>query len=144
MIYGRVLCITGDSEQPGKAELEAAKLARLSGGRLILLYIVEKCYNSAFLATDSPEWQHIHEEWFAEARVLLDKKEEVFRAEGCNSIKQEIRCGEKARETIDAANELGASIIVAPSYHNWLGFLADSFVSTLIEQSPCPVLWVDE
>lgn len=144
MIYVNILCITDDSEEPGRREREAANLARMSGGRLILLYVIEKCHASAFLTTDSPEWKHIHEEWFAEARSLLDRKEAVFRAEGCYSIRQEIRCGEKTRETIDAACELGASVIVAPSYHNLLGFLADSFVSALIEESPCPILWVDE
>lgn len=144
MTYSSILCITGDAEPPGRTEREAARLSRMAGGRLVLLYVIEKCYNSGFLTTDSPEWRSIHEEWIAEARGLLDRKEKLFRAEGCYSIKKEVRCGERAQQTLEAANELGASIIVAPSYHNMLVFLSDSVVSTLIEQSPCPVLWINE
>lgn len=144
MRYSNILCITGDSEPPGRTEREAARLARMAGGRLILLYIIDKCYSSGFLATDSPEWRSIHEEWFAEARGLLDRKEELLRGAGCFSIKKEVRCGERAPAIMEAAEELGASVIVAPSYHNRLVFLADSVVSMLIELSPCPVLWIDE
>lgn len=143
MIYSRILCICDDSEPPGRTEREAAKLAAMAGGRLILLYVVEKCYSSGFLATDSPEWHSIHEEWRMEAMRMLEKKEELFRAEGCSSIKKEVRCGEKTQAVLEVANEQGASLIVAPSYHNLLGFLANSFVSTLIEESPCPILWIN-
>lgn len=146
MQYGRILCITGDTETPGRAERAAADLSRLSGGRLILLYVVEKCYNTAFLASDSPGWKTVHEMWLSEARALLDRKEEVFRAEGCYSIKKEIRCGERAYETVGVAMEQGASIIIAPKHMGWSvrGLLANSFANELSEHSPCPILWVNE
>ena len=83
MRYGSILCITGDLDRPGKTEREAARLSRLVGCRLILLHVIEKCYNSGFLATDSPEWKAIHDSWFSEARSLLDKKEEAIREQGC-------------------------------------------------------------
>jgi len=144
--YGSVLCVAGDSEPLEKTEIEAAKIARLSGGRLVLLHVVEKWRNSDFVTTDSPEWKAVHETWLAEALALLDKKEEFLRSQGLYSIKKVIRSGEKACETIAVAVEQNVSLIVIPNYHSWSikGFLANAFTNDIIANSPCPVLWVNE
>jgi nucleotide-binding universal stress UspA family protein len=146
MEYGSVLCIAGDSEPLEKTELEAAKIAGMSGGRLILLNVVEKWRNSDFVTTDSPEWKAVHESWLAEAMELLDKKEELLRSQGLYSIKKVVRSGEKAFETITVAVEQNVNLIVVPNYHSWSikGFLANSFTNDIIAHSPCPVLWVNE
>ena len=146
MRYTSILCITGDSDRPGKTEREAARLSRLVGCRLILLHVIEKCYNSGFLATDSAEWKAIHESWFSEAGSLLDKKEEALRAQGCYSIKKEVKCGELTREALGVAIEQGASVIIAPNCRDWSlkGLLAHSFSSRLIDLSPCPVMLINE
>lgn len=144
--YGSVLCIAGDSEPLEKTEIEAAKIARLSGGRLILLHVVEKWRNSDFVTTDSPEWKAVHENWLAEGVALLEKKEELLRSLGLYSIKKVIRSGEKASETITVAVEQNVSMIVVPNYHSWSikGLLANSFINDIVANSPCPVLWVNE
>lgn len=144
--YGSVLCIAGDSEPLEKTEIEAAKIARLSGGRLILLHVVEKWRNSDFVTTDSPEWKAVHENWLAEGVALLEKKEELLRSLGLYSIKKVIRSGEKASETITVAVEQNVSMIVVPNYHSWSikGLLAISFINDIVANSPCPVLWVNE
>lgn len=146
MEYGSVLCIAGDSEPLEKTELEAAKIAGTSGGRLILLNVVEKWRNSDFVVTDSPEWKAVHENWLSEAMGLLDKKEELLRSQGLYSIKKVVRSGEKAFETITVAVEQNVSLIVVPNYRTWSikGFLATSFTNDIIAHSPCPVLWVNE
>ncbi|MCC6503192.1 MAG: universal stress protein [Deltaproteobacteria bacterium] len=131
---------------PGRAEREAARLSVMAGARLILLHVIEKCYNSGFLATDSPEWKAIHDSWFSEARSLLDKKEEAIREQGCYSIKKEVRCGELVFEVAGVAVEQGASVIVAPICRGFSlkGLLAQSFSSRLMELSPCPVMLINE
>lgn len=145
MEYGCVLCIASDEEQLGKTELEAAKIAGMSGGRLILLNVDEKWRNSDFVVTDSPEWKAVRENWLAEAMELLDKKEELLRSQGLYSIKKMVRSGEKAFEMITVAVEQNVSLIVVPNYHSWIkGFLANSFTNDIIAHSPCPVLWVNE
>lgn len=146
MEYGCVLCIAGDSEPLEKTELEAAKIAGMSGGRLILLNVVEKWRNLDFVTTDSPEWKAVHASWLAEALALLDRKEELLRSQGLYSIKKVVRSGEKAFETIAVAVEQNVDMIVIPNYHSWSikGFLAHSFTNDIIGHSPCPVLWVNE
>lgn len=146
MEYGKVLCIADDSEPLGKTELEAARIAGMSGGRLILLNVVEKWRNSDFITTDSPEWKAVHETWLAEGVALLDKKEELLRTQGLYSIKKVVRSGEKACETITVAEEQNVNLIVVPNYRGWSikGFRASSFISDIVANSPCPVLWVNE
>lgn len=146
MEYGKVLCIADDSDPLGKTELEAARIAGMSGGRLILLNVVEKWRNSDFVVTDSPEWKAVHDSWLAEAMELLDKKEELLRTQGLYSIKKVVRSGEKARETIMVAEEQNVNLIVVPNYRAWSikGFLSNSFTNDIIANSPCPVLWVNE
>lgn len=146
MNYGSVLCITSDSEPLGKTDIEASKIAKMSGGRIILLYVVEKWRNSEFVVTDSPEWKTVHDNWLAEGMELLERKEELVRAQGLYSIKKELRSGEKAYETITVAVEQNVSMIVAPNYRSWSiqGLLANSFVDNLIAHAPCPILWVKE
>lgn len=146
MEYGSVLCIASDVEPLGKTELEAAKIAGMSGGRLVLLNVDEKWRNSDFVTTDSPEWMAVRENWLSEAMELLDKKEELLRTQGLHSIKKVVRSGEKAFETITVAVEQNVSLIVVPNYRSWSikGFLANSFTNDIIANSPCPVLWVNE
>lgn len=55
-----------------------------------------------------------------------------------------VRFGERARETLEAADDLGVSMTVALRYDNILVFLSDPFISTLIEHAPCPILWINE
>lgn len=146
MEYRSVLCIAGDSEPLEKTELEAAKIAGMSGGRLILLNVVEKWRNLDFVTTDSPEWKAVHASWLAEGMDLLDRKEELLRSQGLYSIKKVVRSGEKACETITVAEEQNVNLIVVPNYRSWSikGFLAHSFTNDIIANSPCPVLWVNE
>lgn len=142
--YRSVLCITGDSVPLVKTELEAAKIARMCGCRLILLHVVEKWRSSDLIVTDSPEWKAVLDSWLAEAMELLEKKEELLRSQGVYSIKKEVRSGERASETIAAAVEQSVSLLIVPNYHGWKGLFSNSFTNEIINHAPCPVLWVNE
>ncbi len=145
MEYRSVLCVTGDSVPLEATELEAARIARMCDCWVILLHVVEKWRNSDLIVTDSPGWQLVLDTWLNEAMELLSKKEELLRAEGVYSIRKEVRCGEKAAETLAVASEQNVSLIVVPNYHGWIkSFVASSFINEIITNSPCPVLWVNE
>lgn len=143
---GNIMCLVEDTETLGKTEMEAAKLSRLTGLRLILLYVMERWFDASLVTTDSEGWKTVYENWMSDGRALLDMKEDLIRAEGPLPIKKELRGGEKACEMISAAVEQNVHLIVMPRYRVWSirGIISSSLTNKLIEYSPCPILWVNE
>ena len=57
MEYKHILCTFDGSELSEAGLKHAAYLSKTTGARLHILYVVEKWYRAADMATDSPEWQ---------------------------------------------------------------------------------------
>ncbi len=145
-MYGSILCLVEDVEGLCGPEKEAAMLSRLTGLRLVLLYVIEKVAEAEMVATDSAGWQAVYDDWRKEALALLERKEDLIREEGPISIKREIRGGNNAYEIISIATEQEVSMIVLLKSKAWVmgGLFASHLANKLLEFSPCPVLWVDD
>lgn len=144
MQYNNIVCPVDGSELGDKALEEAAYISKISGAKLILLHVVERWYRSAHLATDSTEWQAIHEGWLNEGQELLEKEVARLKAGGVKSIETILRDGDASYEIVAAAAERKADLIVMASHrYSPVGKLfMGSIIDKVSKKSPCPVLWV--
>ena len=146
MEYRNIVCPIDDSELSRRGEETAAYLSKCSGGRLILLHVVEKWYKSSAVSTDSKAWNKLHNEWLNDGRELLKREEEKLRMDGVKNIESIIREGDAAHEIVAVAKERRADLIVMTTHHEspvtklFMGSLIDEVTS----MSRCPVLWIFE
>ncbi len=107
---------------------------------------MERWFDASLVTTDSEGWKTVYENWMSDGRALLDRKEDLLKAEGFLPLKKELRNGEKACEMISVAMEQNVHLIVMPRYSVWSirGILSSSLTNKLTEHSPCPILWVNE
>mgnify|MGYP001592273584 CR=1 FL=1 len=143
MSYKSIICPVDGSELGDKALDEAIYLSKISGAKLILLYVSEKAFK-AVIMSDSKEWDAIREGWLAEGRDLLLKENGKVDASGVKDIELVLRDGEVSNEVVAEALEKGADIIVMASHrYSPVGKLFyGSIVDRVTKRSPCPVLWV--
>lgn len=143
MSYKNIICPVDGSDLGDKALDEAIYLSKISGAKLILLYVSEKAFK-AVLMSDSKEWDAIREVWLTEGRELLLKQKAKVEANGIKDIDLVLRDGEVSNEVIAEAVEKGADIIVMASHrYSPVGKLFHgSIIDRVTKRSPCPVLWV--
>jgi len=144
MEYRCIICPVDDSPLSEKGEDAAAYLSKLSGGRLILLHVVEKWYHSQAFTTDSKEWNRIHNDWLEIGRQILKREEEKLRKEGVINIETVVRDGDAGYEIVALAKERKADIIVMATHHySVMGKLfSGSLIDRVTKKATCPVLWI--
>lgn len=144
MEYKTIICPIDGTELMEKAEEVATYLSKISGAKLILLYILEKWYKGASFETGSKEWAEIHEGWLNEGKALLKREEAKLREKGTKNIEAVLRDGEAAYEIIAEAKEENADLIVMATHHySAAGKLFwGSVTDRVTKKSPCPILWV--
>lgn len=143
MSYKNIICPVDGSELGDKALDEAVYLSKISGAKLILLYVSEKAFK-AVIMSDSKEWDAIREGWLTEGRELLLKQKAKVEASGLKDVELVLRDGEVSNEVIAEAVEKGADIIVMASrrYSPVGKLFHGSIIDRVTKRSPCPVLWV--
>ncbi|MBI5343980.1 MAG: universal stress protein [Deltaproteobacteria bacterium] len=146
MEYKSIVCPIDGSELTDKVIETAEYLSRLSGAGIILLNVVEKWYRAADMATDSPEWQNIHEEWLGQGRRLLDNAATKLKGMGVKHIETILADGDAAYEIVAAANKKNADLIIMATHrYSPVGKLfMGSVTSRVSKKSPCPILWLFE
>lgn len=144
MEYKSIVCPIDGSELMSRGEETAAYVSRISGAKLILVYVVEKWYRSTHMVTDSEEWTEIHKNWLDEGNALLDKEVVKLTEMGVTDVETVLRDGEAAYEIVAVAKEKGADLIVMSTHHySTVGKLfMGSITDRVTKKSPCPVLWV--
>lgn len=144
MTYKNILCPLDGTDLMEIAEEAAASIAKISGAKIILLYVVEKWYKGADVETGSAEWAKIHEGWLSEGKALLEKEAAKLGEKGVTNIEVALRDGEAAYEIIAEAKEENADLIVMASHrYSAAGKLFwGSVTDRVTKKSPCPVLWV--
>ncbi len=144
MEYKNILCPIDGTELMEMAEETAAYISTISGANLILLHVVEKWYRTTHMATDSEEWNAIHEGWLDEGRALLEKEAKKLFERGVKDIDTVLRDGEAAYEIIAVAKEKKADLIVMATHHySAVGKLfMGSVTDRVTKKAHCPVLWV--
>lgn len=143
MSYKNIICPVDGSELGDRALDEAIYLSKISGAKLILLYVSEKAFK-AVLISDSKEWDAIREGWLSEGREFLLKQKAKVESNSVKDIEIVLRDGEVSNEVIAEALEKGADIIVMASHrYSPVGKLFHgSIIDRVTKRAPCPVLWV--
>ncbi|MBI5236324.1 MAG: universal stress protein [Deltaproteobacteria bacterium] len=144
MQYKTIVCPVDATELADAALSQAAYVASISGAKLILLNVVEKWYRSAHVATDSPEWQHLHEDWLKEGEKLLQDIAAKARERGVKDLEMVAREGDAAHEIVALAVEKRADLVVMATHrYSPVGKLFMGSVTDKVSRhSPCPVMWV--
>ncbi|MEK7773597.1 MAG: universal stress protein, partial [Deltaproteobacteria bacterium] len=116
----------------------------ITGARLSILHVVEKWYRAADMATDSPEWQKIHEDWIIKGRELLEAEAGKSREYGLQNLQTVLREGDATHEIVALAVEQRADLIVMATHrYSPVGKLFMGSVTDRVSRhAPCPVMWV--
>ncbi len=144
MEYRHILCTVYGSELSDAGLKHAAYLSKTTGAKLHILYVVEKWYRAADVATDSPEWQKIHEDWLDKGRELLEAAASKVKNMGAANFQTVMKDGDAAYEIVAMATENRMDLIVMASHrYSPVGKLfAGSVTDKVTRKAPCPVLWV--
>lgn len=144
MEYRNIICPIEDTDLSKRGEETAAYLSKLSGGRLILLHVVEKWYKSSAVSTDSKEWNSLHNEWLEEGRQLLKDVEEKLRKDGVKNIESVLKDGDPASEIVALAKKRQSDILVMATHHYSpvTKLFMGSVIDEVTRKAPCPILWI--
>lgn len=140
--YKTIIYPVGNSELADKARAQAAYLANKTGSKLLLLYVDEKFHNTGVLASDSPEWNHIRENWVNEGKETLISEAKKLKELNVNNIEAIFGQGDVASEIISIAKERSAELIILASHRaSPLGkLLMGSRTYNVFKDAPCPIL----
>ncbi len=144
MEYRNIICPIEDTDLSKRGEETAGYLSKLSGGRLILLHVVEKWYKSSAVSTDSKEWNSLHNEWLDEGRRLLKDVEEKLRKDGVKNIESVLKDGDPASEIVALAKKRQSDILVMATHHYSpvTKLFMGSVIDEVTRKAPCPILWI--
>jgi nucleotide-binding universal stress UspA family protein len=146
MEYRCIICPIEDSDLSVMGENEASYLSKISGARLILLHVVEEWYKIAHLATDSKEWDTLHNEWLENGRRLLEREEAKLRKDGVANIDTVLRDGNVVDEILEVAKKKKANLIIMATHrYSYVDKIITGSVSVterVTKKAPCPVLWI--
>lgn len=140
--YRTIVYPVGDSELADKARAQAAYLAKTTGSKLVLLYVNEKFHSTGVLASDSPEWTLIQENWINEGKEMLIREAKKLKELSVNNIEAVFGQGDVASEIISVAKERSAELIILASHRaSPLGkLLMGSRTYNVFKDAPCPIL----
>ncbi len=146
MYYRNIIAPVDGSELTEKVVEAASCLGKLLGARVILLHVVEKWYRAEAVATDSKEWEAIHDGLLDEGKKVLSCASSKLRSGGVADIETYLSDGDAAYEIIALAHKRRADVIVMGNrrYPVIERFLTWSVVDEVSRSAPCPILWVFE
>jgi len=144
MEYRHIICSVDGSELSEIGLKHAAYLCKSTGAKLSILHVVEKWYRAADMATSSPEWQKIHEDWLNKGRELLEAAANTAREAGVANLRTVLRDGDASHEIVALAVEENADVIIMATHrYSPIGkIFAGGVTDKVSRHSPCPVLWV--
>lgn len=143
-VFHSIVYPVGHSELAEKAGAIAAKMARMSGAKLVLLFVEDKWHQTGSVATDSKEWDQIRQGWLKDGEELLEAEKQRLSALGALEIETQIRSGDVASEVVALAEERHADLIILASHQTSpLGkLLMGSRTFDIFKQATCPILRV--
>ncbi|HXF72542.1 MAG TPA: universal stress protein [Actinomycetota bacterium] len=136
-MFGKILVAVDGSEPSARAARLAAQVARMSGGEVVVVHVVEREIGRG--AAVEPETTE-------EAVRLVDETLEAIRAEGASVRGRALpsAIGGVARTILDAAREEGADLIVMGTrgLGDFASLVVGSVTHKVLHGAPCPVLVV--
>ncbi len=134
-MFGKILVAVDGSEPSARAARLAAQVARMSGGEVVVVHVVEREIGRG-AAVEPTE----------EALRLVDDTVEAIRAEGASVRGRALpsAIGGIARTILDAAGEEGAELIVMGTrgLGDFASLVVGSVTHKVLHEAPCPVLVV--
>lgn len=142
--FRHIIYPVGHSELAEKAGVVAAKMAKMSGASLVLLFVEDKWHQGGSVITGSKEWEQVREGWLKEGRELLEAEKQRLKDLGVEAIETQIRTGDVATQVVALAEEKQADLIVLASHQTSpLGkLLMGSRTFDIFKQATCPILRV--
>lgn len=142
--YSAVVYPVGNGELAEKGAAVAARIAKLSGAKLVLVFVEDKWGSAGSVGAGSAEWEVIRKSWIAEGQALLEREAERFRRLGVDRVEFELRQGGVAGEVVAVAEERQADLIVLASHQaSPLGrLLMGSRTFEIFQRATCPILRV--
>ncbi|MCC6503336.1 MAG: universal stress protein [Deltaproteobacteria bacterium] len=144
MEYKTIVCPIDGTELSEKSLKHAAYISKVSGGKIVLLHVMEKWNRAGHVTTDSSEWETIHKDWLSEGRTVLTNAAETLRDLGASHVDTMLREGDASHEITAIAREVNADLIIMTTHrYSPIGKLfAGSITDNVTRNSPCPVLWI--
>ncbi|MCC7455105.1 MAG: MFS transporter [Crocinitomix sp.] len=140
--YRTIIYPVGNSQLADKAREQAAYLSKTTGSRLVLLYVDEKFHTTGVLATDSPEWETVRQNWINEGKEMLISEAKKLKELGATNLEVIFGQGDVASEIVSLAKEKSAELIILASHvSSPIGkLLMGSRTHNIFKESPCPIL----
>ncbi|MBK6525109.1 MAG: MFS transporter [Crocinitomicaceae bacterium] len=140
--YRTIIYPVGNSQLADKAREQAAYLSKTTGSRLVLLYVDEKFHTTGVLATDSPEWESVRQNWINEGKNMLISEAKKLKELGATNLEVVFGQGDVASEIVALAKEKAAELIILASHvSSPIGkLLMGSRTHNIFKESPCPIL----
>lgn len=134
--------VGGDSELADAATKQTAYLVKTTGARLTLVYVENQSVQLGALASDSPEWRKVKEQWLEAGKAILDQEGKKLKELGVDGFEKIVKQGKVADEIAALAREKNADLIVLASRRRSpMGkLLMGSYTYSLFTQAPCPIL----
>jgi nucleotide-binding universal stress UspA family protein len=109
---------------------------------LVLLYVDEKFHTTGVLATDSPEWESVRQNWINEGKEMLISEAKKLKELGATNLEVVFGQGDVASEIVSLAKEKAAELIILASHvSSPIGkLLMGSRTHNIFKESPCPIL----
>lgn len=142
--YKSIVYPIGNSELADKARAQVAYLANKTGAKITLVYVNEKFHSTGVLATDSPEWENIRQNWINEGTNLLKTEVDKLKELKVEHIDAVFGQGDVAQEIVAVSREQNADLIVLASHKSSpLGkLLMGSRTYEIFKDAHCPILRV--
>jgi NNP family nitrate/nitrite transporter-like MFS transporter len=103
--YRTIIYPVGNSQLADKAREQAAYLSKTTGSRLVLLYVDEKFHTTGVLATDSPEWESVRQNWINEGKEMLISEAKKLKELGATNLEVVFGQGDVASEIVSLAKK---------------------------------------
>ncbi|NUM88609.1 MAG: MFS transporter [Bdellovibrionales bacterium] len=132
----------GNSELMEKSRGLVTKLCKMSGARLVLVYVDDKFHGATAVMTPSEGWGRVRENWLEEGKAMLRGEAEEFRKMNVANIETELRRGHVATEVVNCAHDRQADMIILASHKpSPLGtLLMGERTYDVFRQAKCPIL----
>jgi len=138
-MFNRILVPLDQSLDSERSLGPATELAKASGGRIVLLTVVEPLAPS-----DEPDLVQIEERRRQRAALYLEKQAAAVEAEGVPDVRREARFGDPSSAILDVARAENADLIVMGS-HGLGGahrYPLGSVALRVLMAASCPVLTI--
>lgn len=142
--FKTIIYPVGNSELADKTADLVARVCKMSGARLVLLYVEERWYATGVNQAESESWVQIRDHWVRDGERILQREVDRFKKLKIDNIVAEVRNGEMAKEVVAVAQDKNADMIILASHKvSPIGeLLMGTRTYSIFKLATCPILRV--